>query len=102
MSEPQYNGKIKITTAEVEKDLKSLRSSLAATSWALRALGVSPELKKSIMEVQRAIWIIKTLQMISTGGGIMSAARLGLGAIGLGKLTGGIRAIHLAMKVAGD
>jgi len=96
-----YHATITANTAELQGDLGSLRSSLASTNWMLRALGIPTDQRRALMEIQRAIRYFRMLQMLASGAGVMSAATIGLRAIGAGQAVGGVRILRKLSKLVG-
>lgn len=96
-----YGAHVKYDAQDLERDMMKLRASLAAVNWAMRALGVPPELRQAMMEVQRAVYVFNVCRMLAQGSGAMSAIRMGLSAVGLGQVTGGVRALRAVSNVVG-
>jgi len=102
MSEKGYEGNISVNTESVKGELGSLRSTLASTNWALRVLGLPPESRKSLVEIQKMIRYIRMLQMLTSGSSYMGPASMLLRTVGLGNVIGGIRILRKASKLLGD
>lgn len=96
-----YHATITANSSEFRSDLGSLRSSLASTNWAMRVMGIPPEYRKAMTEIRKAIQIIRTLQMVSQGGGITSAISMGLRMAGFGGVSGGLGQIRKLSKLTG-
>lgn len=96
-----YHASISADSTALQGDLMGLRSSLASTNWMLRALGVPTDQRRALMEIQKAIRIIRICQMVSQGSGLMSLGSMGLRAIGLGNAVGGVRIVRKLSNLTG-
>jgi len=96
-----YHASITANTAELQSGLSSLRSSLAITNWMLRALGVPTEVRKAMMQMQRAIMMVRMLEMATRGGGLINIASMGLRAAGAGQLASGLKMVRKLSKLVG-
>lgn len=97
-----YHASISANSDELRTDLAGLRSSLASTNWALRALGVPADQRRALIELRRALMVLNTLQMISQFSGGMSAISLVARATGFGGAIGGIKIVRKLAKLGGD
>lgn len=95
-----YKAIITAETAVMATDLRDLNSILARTNWYLRALGLSPDQRKALMEIRRFLSTLMTLRAILTATSIGSA--VGVGALrlaGMGRYVP-VRDIKTLWKVA--
>jgi len=103
MSEEGYKADVSINTEKASGELSSLRTSLASTNWALKVLGLPPSARASLTQIRRMISYIRVLQMLTSGSSYMGPLSMGLRAVGLGNVIGGIRIINkLKNLVPGD
>jgi len=95
----EYRATLSVDTTSVTEQLTNMRSGLASTNYLLRMLGLPPEQRQALVQIQRSIAIFRTLQMVSQGTGLMRLGTMAARSAGLGRFTGAIRVVK---KLAGN
>jgi len=71
--------------------LNKLNMLLRLSTGLLRSLGLSPDQRQAIQEMRRAITILRTLQMVSSGSSLMAGGLRMATSLGIGPLSKGAR-----------